>query len=503
MKSHLISKTIFLEFLFCPKNIWLKLHKPELLKLFSLSEFEKHLLEQGNEVDAYARNLFSGGVEAVSTGERAAEETLRYMATGVPAIFQATFIADGFIARNDVLARDSKSGKWDLYEVKGTNTIKENVPLRDHIDDLAFQASVLKRSGVSIGKYFIVHLNKEYVRRGELDVKEVFKIEDETEKVLAKLPEIEKLMEASKEYLNRNKEPMGGCDCIYKGRSQHCTTFEYSNPHVPKYGVHDLARIGSSKKKLQSLVESETFSLHDVSEDFKLSDIQWNQINVHKKDLPIINKENIKEALENLVFPLYFFDYETFAPAIPVFNGYKTYQRIPFQFSLHVLDKPKGNLEHFEYLQEELKDPSEEVAELLGSYIGPKGTIVTWNKSFEAGVNKEIAWRLPRHLALIERINGMLYDLMDIFKDQHYVHPKFRGSTSIKKVLPALIPDFSYDDLEIKEGGQASDAWWRMVSGAMPRSEKEKVAKNLKIYCGLDTEAMYKVWKHLFELVYH
>lgn len=500
MKNDLITKTIFLEFLFCPKNIWLKLHKPELMKLFVLSEFERHLLEQGNEVDSYARNLFPGGVEAVATGERAVEETSRYMVTGVPAIFQATFIVDGFMARSDVLAYDKKSDKWDLYEVKGTNAIKENVSLRDHIDDLTFQAEVLKRAGINVGKYFIIHLDKDYVRRGDLNVKEIFKIEDKTKEVLEKLPLIEEKMEMSKKYLMSEKEPEGGCECIYKGRSQHCTTFEYSNPQVPKYGVHDLARIGSSKKKLVSLVESETYELKDIPPHIELSEIQWNQINVFLKDKPIVKKESIKEALEKLVFPLYFFDYETFSPAIPVFNGYKTYGRIPFQFSLHVLNELNEELTHHEFLQEELKDPSEEVIKLLSRFISQKGTIIAWNKSFEAGVNKEIIERHPAQKEIIERMNDKLYDLMDIFKDQLYVHPSFRGSVSIKKVLPALVADISYENLGIKEGGQASDAWWKMVSGTTSKHEKEKTASDLKIYCGLDTLAMYKVWKYLYDL---
>ncbi len=189
MNKFLISKTTFLDYLFCAKNVWLKLHKPELLEKFALSEFEKHLLEQGNEVDAYARNLFPGGMEVVAKGEEAVLETSRFMSMKVPAIFQATFVEDGFLAKNDVLAYDKKSNKWNLYEVKGTNSLKENVSERDHIDDLTFQASVLKRAGVKVNKYFLVHLNKEYIKMGELDVEELFLKDDVTDKVLNKLEE--------------------------------------------------------------------------------------------------------------------------------------------------------------------------------------------------------------------------------------------------------------------------------------------------------------------------
>ena len=150
----LISKTTFLDFLYCPKNVWLKLHKPELAKHFVLSEFEKHLLEQGNEVESYSRNLFPDGIEVVGTGEEACQETVRLMTAKIPTIFQATFIVDGFIARNDALVYDTANNCWDLYEVKGSNSLKENTPEHDHIDDLTFQASLLKRANIPVGRYF-------------------------------------------------------------------------------------------------------------------------------------------------------------------------------------------------------------------------------------------------------------------------------------------------------------------------------------------------------------
>mgnify|MGYP001588897232 FL=1 len=318
MKPLLISKTTFLEFLFCAKNIWLKLHKPDLAHMFKLSDFEKQLIEQGNEVDKYVQKIFPDGIVGNIKGEGT--------------YFQPTFEADGFLVRCDVLEYDNKSKYWNLFEVKATNSIKENGGLRDHIDDVTFQASVLKRAGLNVGKYFLITLNKEYVRWGDLEPEKLFIKEDVTEKVLLKLPEVEAQMEAAKEYIAKTEEPKGNCECLFKGRSQHCSTFEYSNPQVPKYSVHDLSRIGSSKNKLQMLIEQEVFDIANIPSHFEFSDIQHNQIHVHKNDKPIIKHDEIFDALNSLEFPLYFFDYETFAPAIPAFSGFRPYQRIPFQF---------------------------------------------------------------------------------------------------------------------------------------------------------------------------
>jgi len=220
----------------CPKNTWLKLHRPDLLHQFTLSEFELHLVEQGNEVEAFARNLWPGGVLVALGGEEGCREAERLMSSSVPAIFQATFAADGFIAKCDVLV-PSPAGTWNIFEIKGTNSKKEGNEDRDHISDLTFQALVLERAGVKVGRTFIVHLDKKYERQGALDVDALFVKDDSSEQVTAKRAEIEADMAAAREFLNCEGEPNGGCECHYSGRSRHCTTFAYSHPEIPDYSV--------------------------------------------------------------------------------------------------------------------------------------------------------------------------------------------------------------------------------------------------------------------------
>jgi hypothetical protein len=497
MSEQIISKTTFLEYLTCPKNVWLKLHKPETHGQFALSDFELQLAEQGNEVEAYARNLFPGGVMVTETGDEACNETTRFMASRIPAIFQATFLEDGFLAKNDVLAFDSARQCWDIYEVKGTNSLKEDRKERDHINDVAFQVSVLRRAKVSVGRSFVVHLNKEYARFGDLDFRALFTIEDVTEKVEAKIPEIEGLMDDAKRYLTQAAEPNGGCECNYESRNNHCTTFAYSHPKVPEYSIHDLSRIGNSKKKLLRLVNDEIYSFEDIPDDVELSDNQKNQIEAHRTGRPIIDKEGIATELASLKFPLYFFDYETYAPAIPMFDGYQAYDHIPFQFSLHILRGPDVELEQVEFLQMTCADSSEEVARLLEKHVEQSGTVIVWHAPFEKSVNKEIARRTPELRIIMERINTQIYDLKEVFAKQYYVHPDFRGRVSIKKVLPAIVPELKYTDLEVQEGTQAMGAWWEMVASGTEPERKEELATALKRYCGMDTYAMYAIWQHL------
>jgi hypothetical protein len=494
-----ISKTLFQYFLCCPKNAWLKLHKPELREHFSLSDFDKHLMEQGNDVESYAHNLFPNGIEVASTGQDACNETERLMAAKVSAIFQATFIADDFLARNDVLCFNPENNCWDLYEVKGSNSLKEHVRERDHITDVAFQVSVLKRSGIALGRFYVIHVNKDYVRTGELDFKSLFITEDVTEKVSEKLPEVENQMVVAKEYLTNDKEPAGPCDCLYRGKAGHCSTFRYSNPKIPEYSVHYISNI--HKTKLEKLIEAGIVDLNDISEDFALTEKQRNQVTAHQRQQSVIDKVEIKKQLDALRFPLYFFDYEATGPAIPAFNGYGPYKRIPFQFSLHILRTPEGELEHIEYLHPDLTDPTKKVAQLLKQHILPGGTVIAWHKSYEEGVDREISIRLPDYAEFFENMNKSFWDLKEIFSKQHYIHHGFHGSASLKKVQPVIAPNLPYKELDIQEGGEAVDAWWKMVSPRTSPEEKQQIEKQLKIYCGQDTYIMYVIWKHLYNLV--
>jgi hypothetical protein len=492
-----ISKSTFLQFQICPKDTWLRLHKPELVKSFTLTEFDKHLLEQGNEVEAQAQKLFPDAVLVSATGDQAVEETRRLMAGDTDAIFQATFLADEFFAKCDVLKRGAMPGTWDLFEIKGTNSKKEGNEDRDHVSDLTFQRRVLELAGVTVGRANIVHLNKEYIRAGDLDVRGLFIVSDSTDQVDARSAGLLGEMHAAREYLNQASEPNVGCDCHLSGRSRHCRTFAYSHPEIPEYSVHDIVRIGQSKKKIEYFMDERMVVLDEVPDEYELGDAQLMQVRAHKSQKPIIDVSAIERILGSYTYPLYFFDYETYAPAIPAFDGYGPYVRIPFQFSLHTLRDAETEPEHVEYLQLDRSDPTRAVAELLDRYIDPKGTVIVWYAPFERGVNKEIGDRLSAYASQMERINGQVRDLRDIFSKQHYVHPDFRGSTSIKDVLPVLVPELSYHELKIKEGTAASEQWWAMTADETKASERAVIADALRSYCKLDTYAMYAIWKQL------
>lgn len=469
--------------------------------MFTLSDFEKSLLIKGNMVETWARKLFPDGVLIAEAGNDAARITQKHIIKKTHVIFQSKFIYDKFLAKNDVLEYDEKNNCWNLYEIKGANTLDENASSIDHVEDATFQTIILKALGIKVGKVFIIHLNREYVREGEINVKELFINDDITEEVKNREKDTKVKMQKAAEGLFQQDESALICECIYSGRSAHCTTFPYSYPKLPEYSVHDLSRIGNSKKRLESLVDSQIFDINDIPEDFELSINQKNQVYAHKTQKPIIDLAAIKKELKSLVYPLYFFDYETYPPAIPLFEGFKPYQQIPFQFSLHVLNDEDSEPAHFEYLHEEPTDPSMPLIDKLREMIGLEGSIIVWSKRFEKGINSQLAERCPEHADFLENINDRIYDLMEIFQKQFYVHPEFKGKVSIKKVLPVMVPELSYKELEIKEGGSAMDAWYEMVFGNGSQEDKKKISADLRTYCGLDTYAMYAIWKKLMNII--
>jgi len=430
-------------------------------------------------------------------GEKGKEITQSYLKNKELVLFQPVFIEDGFQAKIDVLKYIPESDSYAILEVKSTNEIDQKV----HPYDLAFQVNLLRKAGLKVSSINLIHLNKEYVRSGALNVNLLFKVVDLTDEINGLCEEVNLDMDSAKKYLNQENLPDGNCSCIYKGRSNHCTAFSVFNPNIPSYSVHDITRIGNSKAKLAELIDSNIFEITNIPLHIKLSESQQNQIDAHNQNRVLLKTDDIKFELNQLKFPLYFLDYETCPSAIPKYDGFSPYMQIPFQYSLHRLKDLDSELEHLEFLHIEDSDPSLLVVDSLKKHIGDEGNILVWFKNFETSIHNKIAERNPEHKEYLESINFRIYDLMDIFSKQMYVHKDFRGSTSIKNVLPVLIPELSYKNLAIQEGTAAFLNWIKLIDSSTSKKEKDEIINNLKIYCGQDSFAMYKIWRHLIENV--
>lgn len=441
-------------------------------------------------VESYAQKLFKGGVTTNDDIFKAAKETKELVKNGTTTIFQATAIAGELLIRADIFQFNPATDSWDIYEVKSSTELKKDV----HLPDICFQKVVFERAGYKIGKTYLVLVNNKYVRHGEINPSELLTVLDVTIEVENLRSTVEADIPIALAVLKEEGEPLvrivKQCTKPYE-----CPFISHCWVNIPNYSVYDLKRIG--EYKLQGLLDMGIMEIQNIPDDYPLSEQQKNQVAVAKSQQPMIYKEVIASTLAGLAYPIYFLDYETVSTAIPLFDGTKPYQQVCFQHSCHVLRSEGGDLEHYEFLASGKNDPIPVLAEHLKQVITDIGSVVVWNKSFEMARNKEVGEMYPEHKVFMDSVNSRVFDLMEIFSKQYYVHPDFYGSHSIKNVLPVLVPDLSYKSLGIQEGSTASLSWYQMNFDSLDESQCKKIYSDLLAYCELDSLAMVRIYQEL------
>jgi len=466
-----ITKTDFLVYLDCPMHFWAKLN----------DHYEA-------EPTAFAESLIRQGYEV----ERLAQAYLyQFVILPDPALhlsLQQSFTDGPFFARADALIRNSATQSFDLYEIKsGTSIDKKD------IYDCCFQYQVLRQQQ-NIQQVYVLHLNRDYVRGDALDLAQLFITEDISAEVIAALPVVQMGMQNA---LNLAQQPdPNGIEHCYDPKN--CPCPQLCHPELPAYSIYDIGYLNRNKKRELEMLG--ILEAAKVPESFPLNPVQRSFVRAVQQDQPQIDRAGIHKEMEKLEFPLYFLDYETFNAAIPLYQGHHPQQQMVFQYSLHCLDRPGGSLSHTEYLCTDKVEPAVGLLAALKRELGPVGTVLVWNKSFEMTRNKELALVHPIYQNFLEDLNARIYDLADFVRQGLYVHPGFKGSWSIKNVLPVMVPDLSYQDMDISEGGQASEAWWQMVYGGLDADQKEHTRQALLKYCHLDTLAMVRIYDCLTSL---
>jgi predicted RecB family nuclease len=445
-------------------------------------------MEQGGEVGRLARQLFAGGVEVSSRDPEQAIRTTRELIANpeVPAIFEAAFEDGGVFVRVDILHR-RRDGRWRLIEVKSTASPKE-----EHLDDVAIQHRVVSRSGLDLASSCLAHVNRNYVYQGDsIDVWRFFRIKNLTRRVERLVPKLTFQLRSELRVLAMPNPPE-----IPTG--PHCTNpitcefFDRCNPPLPNDHIGYLPRLHASAA--EELEELGVESIRDVPDDFALSERQRIACTSVQTGQPWFSPELGKE-LESLKYPLYFMDFESVNPAIPRFSGMRPFDQLPFQWSLHVQRQSEAEPEHYEFLATDVGDPRREFITSLCGAVGESGSIVVY-AAFESQRLSELAAWLPEFAKRIKTIHGRLWDLLSVVRN-HVYHPAFAGSFSLKAVLPALVPDMSYDGMAVANGQDAGLAWESLVRGGLDKSERERKMTALLDYCGKDTLALVRLLERL------
>lgn len=484
-----VSKSGFLAGLQCPKLLWSRYNAPQLFP--PVDPLTQCKFDQGHEVGHLAKALYPAGREIEGDGlnlDRALRETQQALRERRP-LFEPVFLHRGGLARIDIL-NPIGSEEWELVEVKS------GVEMKDiNVWDVAFQAFLVAGSGLRVRQCTLMHLDRNYVRRGAMDPKQLFLRRDVTPQAFA-------FMQCIKDGLDEMLKIVGQRTCPETAIGDHCNHPFQCPLHgpcwefLPEHSVLDLYR---GKKLGFDLLHRGISRIPEIPKAEPLTKIQRVQKQAILKGRPYFKREPIKQFLEQIQFPAYFLDFETFQMALPQYEGTRPWQQIPFQFSLHVLPTLNADPEHHMFLAEGSLDPRSQFLCQLRELLGSSGSIVAYNAQFEKRVLRECCEHLSEYAGWLPGIEKRFIDLLIPFRAFRYYHPAQRGSASMKAVLPTLVGD-SYDELEIQEGGMASSEFCRISFGDVPQTEKARVRRNLEMYCTQDTMGMVKIVRALQSL---
>lgn len=482
-----LSKSKFLAGLQCLKRVYLEIHQPYLAT--PPDGATRAMLDMGKEIGLVAQRRFPGGV-LVAAGVRQREAALARTAAlledpAVPAIFEAAFECDGVFVRVDILERkpgdEGGASSWRLIEVKSSTKVKDL-----HLSDLAIQSYVLLQAGIRLAGSCLMHINTGYRYEGEdLDLERLFAVEDVSEIVAKRRVEVPGLLTVMKERLTAPEPPPvePGPHCL---SPYECPFWAHCTKDKPDRWIY---RLSGSKAAVEGLARQGICTIDEIPPETPLSPLQRKI----KDNVEWISPK-LKAALESIRYPVHHVDFETIMPAVPRFMFTRPYQTIPMQWSNHIEDE-SGAVVHHEFLHDQPTEPRRRWAESLLESLGEQGTICVYS-AYEQAVIKQLMEDFPDFRPAFRQVLKRLWDLQAAIQ-AHYYHPDFAGSYSLKSVLPAMVRSVGYDDLTIRNGGQAAAAYHHMVFVETDWVEQAATRDALMRYCARDTWALVQVRRTL------
>ncbi|MBG0783146.1 MAG: DUF2779 domain-containing protein [Bacteroidales bacterium] len=486
--ANTISKSSFVRGTNCHKSLYLHLNNPDLKDTVSASQ--QHIFDMGYEVGEAAQHCFPGGIDASRGNPHEVQEALTFtrelIASGQKVIYEAAFSDGETLCYMDILVNND--GRWQAYEVKASTSPKEY-----HYTDISFQYYVIRASGLDLAEISLMHLNTKYVRRGELDVKQLFTTINLTDLAQQKQHEIHQNLQALQQMLAQDTTP--------KIETGHQCTHPYTCDFYGFCHQEEVTDIFSGLKsvkrsKIELLREAEVSSLDEIPPGIRFTNKEWIILQGLFKDEVNRNRPALEAFVRQLQYPLYFIDFESMQLPVPRYDESRSYQQLTFQYSLHIVNKPGDEPIHKEYLGTPPEDPRPDFIRNMLDQLGTSGSILIYNRAFEPPRVRELARDFPAFEKPLQALLPRFVDLMVPFRSLHLYTPAMRGSYSIKAVLPALVPHLSYDALGIQDGGTASLTYLSLFNDSDPMLIQQK-RNDLLEYCKLDSLAMVELLKQI------
>lgn len=485
----IITKSKYLIGLQCLKYLWIKQNRPQ--ELPQISQAQERIFEQGQFVGEFAKKLYPEGVDIPYTGFKESIEQTKKLLPLRKTLFEASILAGRYYSRIDIL-EPADGQAWNIIEVKSATSLNEV-----YYFDVAFQRYCLEQAGMPVARCYLMHINNQYVRQGEIEPDQLFIKEDITKRSEEYLSDI-------KANLSKMEKTISEANCpeikigLHCNSPYECALKEICWNFLPEDNLFTLYRV--KKAEAYDLLASGLLDIKDLPDDFNLNLKQQIQRKCLRSNNPYINKEEIAEFIDSLEFPLYFLDFETFGGPVPLYDYTRPYQQVPFQFSLHILESFSAKPTHHSYLADGKKDPRPEILQKLKNLLGSQGTIIAYNMSFEINRLKESAEAYKEYQDWVFSLIPRFVDLLSPFRNFSYYHPRQKGSASIKNIAFPLTGK-SYEGMEIADGGTASAEYARVTFEDANEEERKRVYQALLKYCEFDTRIMIDILYALRDLI--
>lgn len=492
MEKHILSKSTFIRAKQCLKSLFL--YKNNIYLRDKLSKEQQALFNRGINVGLLAQQLFPNGIDSspkhVSLFHESVNKTRELIQNGTPIIYEAAFQHDGILIALDILVNEN--GKWNAYEIKSSAKITPT-----YITDAALQYYVINRCGIEIENFYIAHINTSYIRKGMINVHELFKITNVTLDVLKQQENIAQVIQLAFETLQKNEAPLINpgphCfepyPCDFKGycwkNIQDAEIFEFNG--LSKQQQFEWYYKGWKKIEEVPIEELPNVTLKKQAEAAKTNSI-------------IVDEVKLQNFISGINYPLYFIDFEIMTTAVPLFDNTSPYQQLPIQFSVYQQENFDSEFLHYSFLAETGKDPRKDFTEALIRNCQNSGSILVYDISSERSVINQLIQAFPEFEKPLQAIISRLVDLSIPFRELFLYHPKMRGSTSIKNVASAFCGDINFDTLSISNGQLASIAF-ESLQHENDMFKILELKEQLLAYCKLDTWAMVRIWQEMNRII--
>lgn len=474
----------------CEKYLWLCEHEPKAFQPFVY--FNESMNDLIKEYFCLPETVFEGcvgddpsrAIEALQTEE---------------ILMNARFAKDDLRIKIPLMIKQNEG--WIVYF-----SYVSCYPKESEAQKLADTISVLEALDIPILDVEIIHLNANYIRGKELNVRELLVvtpylynkknnanhtvlslIEAVKRDVFSFLPKITNVLAGD---CPKQEE---GPACMKGGK---CRYYEDCFPQKgPDTSILNLMQTSHKYDLLeQGYTDMKTIDV-DLLEGTRQ---QYAQLMAARHHGFYMDHFAVADWIKHAIhYPISYLDFEWETYAYPPYQGMKPYDVLVFQYSLHIEEYKGAPLTHAQYIGEQ--DCRIAFIEHLLANIADHGTILVYNMEGAEKLRlKQLAVQFPQYEAQLHALCDRMVDLSLPFETGNIYDSRMKGFYSLKKLIE-VFSDYDYQTLDISQGLEAAHSWRTL--NEVDEEEAEVIRKALYKYCAMDTYAEYIMLHKIYEFL--